>query len=190
LPGVDKLGRAGYFDLTYIIPFGDIVSGQVLQPREGENLVQAALREQPLLNVIGELAANKDFFGKPIVKPDSLEPEEKGLDILEYLAKFYLPPSLLDFPLRLKQSFDFEALTPEEQKTFSGGTRQTKTVAQEALRGLVGIKIQPYDAQTQASLRDNEKVKALKEFLKAKGVTAEFKRTFIPKKKGTSIFTK
>ncbi len=181
LPNKDKLGRSGYFDLTYIIPFGDLVSGQFLVPQSGENIVQAALREQPLLNAFAEIRTNKDFFGKPIVKETSLDPEDQALDIFKYIAKFYGPPSLLDFPFRLKQSADFEALPKEEQKSFAGGMREIKTLGQEALRGLFGLKVQPLDAQSQKTYADREKREALEEFLKAKGYMANFNRNFIPK---------
>lgn len=192
LPSKDKYGRSGYFDLTYIIPFGDLVSGQFfISPRPGENIIQSLLREQPLFNAVAELGANKDFFGKPIVQSTSIEPEQKGLDIMKYLAKFYGPPVLTDLPFRLKQSAEFEKASPEERQLKGvEGVRQTKTLAQEALRGLLGIKIQPIDSQSQATFADKEKRQALEEFLKAKGIVAEFKKTFIPKEKKESPWNK
>lgn len=184
LPNKDKLGRSGYFDLTYIIPFGDLVSGQFFgSPRPGESRIQSILREQPLFNAIAEIGANKDFFGQPIIKPDSIDPEQQGLDIFKYLARFYGPPSLFDFPFRLQQSAEFEAAKPEERVTSFGGLRQTKTLAQEALRGLLGLKVQPIDVQSQRTFADRDKRKALEEYFKAKGIISEFKKPFIPKGK-------
>lgn len=189
LPNNDKLGRPGYFDLTYIIPFGDLVSGQFLTPRvdpetgQKEGILQTILRQQPLFNTVAEIAANKDFFGEPIVKPTSIEPEQQGLDLLQYIAKFYLPPSVMDFPMRLVQSAEFEKQAPEEQKMEELGIRQTKTVAQEAMRGLLGIKVQPINQQLQATMADKDKRKALESFLEAKGIIAQFKTPFVPKEK-------
>jgi hypothetical protein len=191
LPGKDKYGRSGYFDLTYIIPFGDLVSGQFLTPqvnpetKQKEGILQTILRQQPLFNAVAEIGANKDFFGEPIIKPTSTEPEEQGLDIFKYIARFYGPPSLFDFPFRLAQSAEFEKQTPTEQQMGELGVRQTKTVAQEAMRGLLGIKVQPINQQLQATMADSDKRKALENFLNASGITAQSTRTFIPKEQKT-----
>ena len=92
LPWKDKYGRPAYFDLTYIIPMGDIFTGQfITREKEGETLPQTAMRKLPFFNVIADLAQNKDFFGNDIIKKTSLEPQQIGGDIMRYLSKTYLP---------------------------------------------------------------------------------------------------
>jgi hypothetical protein len=182
LPNADKYGRAGYFDLTYIIPFGDLVSGNFfIAPRSGENIIQSVLRQQPLLNAVAEISANRDFFDKPIVQVTSLNAEDQAMDLFKYVAKFYGPPALMDFPFRLAQSAEFEKKPLSEIQFGEGRTQQTKTVAQEALRGLLGLKVQPFDLQSQKTFSDNEKRKKLQDFLEAKGYLAKFTRPFVPK---------
>jgi len=199
LPNEDKFGRPGYFDMTYILPFGDIVSGQLFEAGQaGEPFSRTVLRKFPALNVIGELYRNEDFFGNKIVKGDSIEPEEQGKDIFSYLAKFYLP-SLLSGPIetlfddevaedvgergflpgRLGRSFEYEE--KKKERPIEVERRTTRTVKQELLRAFLGLKVTPFDFDRQVEAREKELKEQLQNLLIEAGVMAEFTIPFIPK---------
>ena len=173
LPNKDKYGRAGYFDLTYIIPMGDIFSGQFIQQeKEGETLQQSALRKLPFFSIISDLAQNKDFFGNDIVKGNSVEPWQQGGDIMRYLFKSYGPPVVADLPARFKSSLEFELTKKEEP--LEKQKRTTRTVAQEAMRGLFGLKITPFNITREQQKRENELKARLEKLLEAEGIIYKF----------------
>ncbi len=186
LPIKDEHGRSAYFDLTYILPFGDLISGNYLERaivRETglpESVPSAVMQKAPFINIVRELARNQDFFGDKIWK-DS-DPTEKQLgDIMRHLTKFYSPPLIADQidggwmasgERRIKGIRG--ALTPEEQ------IRQQRTLMQELLRN-VGMKIQPIDADIQETYMEWEKKKALTSLLEEAGILKKFERAYIPK---------
>src|SRR3990167_1345301 len=194
LPMKDKEGRSAYFDLTYILPFGDLLSGQLLQrdiQRETglkESVPETLLQKSPFLNVIKELAKNQDFFGNRIFR-ESDDIEDQMGDILRHLVKTYAPPLLADQIPGGYRKGD-ERRPAQWQQLFGGdtgteaGRSQRRTTAQELLK-LVGLKIQPVDLQTQAFFAEQEKEKALRTLLKEAGEISEFKIPFIPKEKKT-----
>jgi hypothetical protein len=61
LPIKDKNGNSAYFDLTYIIPFGDLVSGNFFNRQTSretglpESTTQALLSNSPVINLIKEI---------------------------------------------------------------------------------------------------------------------------------------
>ncbi|MEK7167515.1 MAG: hypothetical protein AAB791_00755, partial [Patescibacteria group bacterium] len=99
LPVKDKLGRSAYFDLTYVLPFGDLISGQLIERgiyRETglpEALPGAGLRKTPALNLIRELDTNQDFYGNKVVKESDAIEKQLG-DVFRHVTKTYLPPLL------------------------------------------------------------------------------------------------
>ena len=192
LPIKDKEGRSAYLDLTYILPFGDLISGQLVQrdiERETglkESIPEAALSKSPFLNVIKELAKNQDFFGNKIFR-ESDDVEDQLGDVFRHLIKTYSPPTLSDQVPGGYRKGD-ERRPAQWQKLFApdtgteAGRTQSRTLAQELLKQ-VGIKIQPVDLETQAFFAEQEKEKALGTLLREEGVTAEFTRPFILKEK-------
>lgn len=199
LPNKDKFDRPGYFDLTYILPFGDIVSGQLFEARRpGEPITQTALAKFPAFNVIAEIARNEDFFGNKIIKGDSIEPAEQGKDLFGYLMKFYAP-SLMSGPIetlfdedvaeevggrgflpgRLGRSFEYEE--KKKERPLEVERRTTRTVKQELLRAFLGLKVTPFDFERQAAARDKELRERLQRLLIEEGIMAEFTIPFIPK---------
>jgi hypothetical protein len=197
LPKKDKYGRSYYFDLSYIIPFGDIVSGQMFQPEMGETTPQTILGRFPVFNAIMQLGKNKDFFGNKIVKDSSTEPAEQGKDIFQYLLKFY-SPSLLEgsietlFNADRREEVGLKGLLPgrlgvsikmEEQ----GGTeiinqmKTTRTATQELLRAFLGLKVTPFNIDKEMSRRDAELRKKLQQILIDEGLLREFTIPFVPK---------
>lgn len=180
LPNKDKFGRAGYFDLTYIVPMGDIFSGQFIeQVKEGETLQQTAFRKLPFLSIVSDLAQNKDFFGNDIVKGNSTEPWQQGGDIMKYLFKSYGPPVVADLPGRLKNSLEFEL--GKEEEPLEKQKRTTRTLAQESLRGLFGLKVTPFNLTREQQKRENELRARLEKLLEAEGVIRKFEIPYIPK---------
>lgn len=187
LPMKDEHGRSAYFDLTYIIPFGDIVSGQYLTrqiSRETglpESVAVSAMEKLPLFNVLKELSKNQDFYGDKIWRESDSTDKQLG-DIMRHLTKTYMPPMIADqIPSgymattgerRLKGVAG--ALKPEEQ------IKQQRTLMQELLRN-VGLKIQPIDVDIQETYMEWEKKKALETLLRERGEIKEFKRTYVPK---------
>jgi hypothetical protein len=180
LPGKDKYGRGRYFDLTYIMPFGDIFTGQFIQrEKPGETFVQSLEGKLPLLNTVKELSENKDFFGNKIIKATSVEPQQAGADLMKYLVKFYGPPIATDFPFRLASSFEFEKTAKEQP--LEAEKRTTRTVGQEIRRGLFGLKVLPFNLERERMKREYELRDRITELLIDAGVVKKFERAFIPK---------
>lgn len=187
LPIKDKHGRSSYFDLTYILPFGDIMSGnffergQNLQTGLPESQASSVLKKSPFIQIVGDLYRNKNFYGNKIWK-DS-DPSEKQLkDLMVYLTKTIAPPPVAD---QLHNGYNEKG---EKQRAgFVGATgaseeNQKRTITQELLRN-VGAKIQPIDADIQETYQEWNKKKALQNLLLENGVLSNFTNTYIPKKK-------
>lgn len=192
LPMKDKFGRSSYLDLTYIMPFGDMVSGQIFErdiKRETglpEGTVEAQLKKLPFFNLLRELGKNQDFFGNKIwLESDGMD-KQLG-DVMRHISKTYLPPLVGDqlsggyraSGERRPPLFKRVVTKPEQLET--GGAQQ-RTLSQELLRQ-VGLKISPVDLGMQATFSEREKIRALETLLKERGEIAEFKRTFVPKEK-------
>lgn len=196
LPVKDKHGRSAYLDLTYILPFGDLLSGNLLERninRETglpESPASAVLKKSPFPNLLAEFAKNQDFNGNKIVK-DS-DPLDKQLgDVMRHIMKMYLPPAVGELlPGGYRASGErrptlLGRISELEEKGLSeieSGGKQTRTLIQELLRQ-VGLRIQPVDVETQESFTETNRKKALETLLRESGVTSEFKRQFIPKSK-------
>ncbi len=187
LPIKDKYGRSAYFDMTYIMPFGDLVSGQFFTRQTSRETglpesVPASLAEKsPFFNAVKELSRNQDFYGDKIWK-DSNSTEKQLGDVMRYLTKTYLPPLVAD-----QIPGGYMASGEQRIKGIGGALnkeqeiRQQRTLMEEMLRNL-GLKIQPIDADIQETYMNWEKRKALETLLNEAGVTKQFERTYVPKK--------
>ena len=174
LPVEDQHGRSLYFDMTYILPFGDLIAGTLFQAsRPGERLGERMLSELPLFNILGELYSNKNFFGEEIIKANHTDPLEIGTDILSYLTKAYGPPPFTDTPGRIKTALSLGKIPKDE-------INQKRTLSEEILRNF-GLKVQPYDLEQQKRGRKFESIEAASSFLKAEGLVKDFTRVYIPK---------
>ena len=175
MPFEDQHGRSLYFDLTYILPFGDLISGNMFEGgKPNEPFTRTALRKFPALNMIGELYTNEDFFGQPIIKASSTDTLEQGIDLFGWLAKAYGPPPFTDTPFRLKQALELSKLKPEE-------IGQKRTITEEVLRNF-GLKVQPFKLEQQQRARAREAREALQDLLEETGAIKTFEVPFIPKK--------
>lgn len=189
LPIKDKHGRSAYFDLTYIIPFGDLMSGNFgerrIDPETGvpEGQATSLLRKSPFFNLVTELGKNRDFYGNKIWKDTDSSEKQLG-DLSRHLMKTYLPPLAADqLPGGYNDRGERQwrgvpgALQPKEDI----GTKRTLT--QELLRN-TGMKVQPIDADVQEQYQDWNQRKALRNLLLENfGETAvkEFESLYIPK---------
>lgn len=199
LPMKDKHNRSAYFDLTYILPFGDLISGQLftrdIERDTGlkEGLPASLLQKTPALNLIKELGRNQDFFGNRIWR-DSDDTEKQLRDVFMHVARTYLPPLVAD---QIPGGYRKDGTRREPKfrkigdKTIESGGKQNRTLLQELMRQ-VGIKINPVDLELQESFMEREKEKALETLLLESGNVAEFSRLFVPKedkKKGITSFS-
>ncbi len=189
LPMKDKHGRSAYFDLTYIIPFGEVMSGQLFQrqiDRETglpESQAEAILKKAPFINLITEIGKNQDFYGNKIWNNSDSE-AKRGLDLFRHVAKTYAPPIIADaIPggIRAKgrktgqrKKGPFTAFKDASEKN------QLRTGTQEILRQF-GAKITPVNVDVQEGYKEWESKRALETLLKEKGVMRDVNIT-IPKK--------
>ena len=191
MPVKDKHGRSMYFDMTYILPFGDLISGQFIErgiERETglpESVGESTLQKLPFLNIIKEIGKNQDFRGDKIVR-ESDEPAKQGADLFRYLLKFMAPPLLGEqLPGGITQRGERRpgriAGIKEQQERFKEGKEIFgRTPMFELLRN-VGLKIDPVDVELQESFMNSEKRKALQTLLKESGVISDFSIPFVPK---------
>ena len=100
LPMKDKHGRSAYLDLTYILPFGDLMSGQFIErgiKRETglpEGIPEALLKKAPALNLIKELGRNQDFFGNKIWLDSDSQGKQLG-DVMRHVTKLFAPQTFV-----------------------------------------------------------------------------------------------
>jgi len=194
LPIKDKHGRSAYFDLTYILPFGDLVSGNFFErsvDREtglSEGLPESALRKTAFPNMVKELVTNQDFYGNKIFL-DSDSTDKQLLDIMNYITKTFAPPLLADqLPggyradgsRRQNVRERVSAINQAGEGQLGFSEAQSRTLQQELLRA-AGLKINPVDINIQETMQNSQQRKALETILEEGGVTRQFNRTYIPK---------
>ena len=186
LPFKDKEGRSAYFDLTYILPFGDLASGGFFQrqiKRETglkEGVPEAMLSNFPAIQLIKEITKNQDFYGDKIWQ-ESDATDKQLKDLMRHLTKTYLPPLVSDqIPGGYMASGD-RRIKGIKGAITTGGENQQRTLMQEMLRN-VGAKIQPVNVDIQEYYQEQNRKKALENLLLEKGQLKEFKKTYIPKK--------
>ena len=187
LPIKDQYGRSSYFDLTYILPFGDLVAGNYftrqIKRETGlrESVPEAMAEKSPFFNTVKELVRNQDFYGDKIWNESDGTDKQLG-DLMRHLTKTYLPPLIAD---QIPGGYTSEG--KRRLKGIAGIIQpkedigQQRNLMQEMLRN-VGLKIQPIDVDLQESYMNWEKEKALQTILKEENIIKEFKKSYIPKK--------
>ena len=185
LPIKDKQGRSSYFDLTYILPFGDLLAGNFLERGQNmqtglpESAATSAMSKSPFLQVVGAIAKNRDFYGNSIWKNSDSTEKQLG-DLMNYLTKSYAPPLLGD---QLPGGYNDKGERQNKGIINSLGAsaeNQKRNLMEELLRN-VGAKIQPIDADIQETYTNWNKSKALKNLLLENGIINELDITYIPK---------
>ena len=193
LPIKDKHGRSSYIDLTYILPFGDLVAGNYFEraiSRETglpESVPSAVASKLAFVNIIRSIWKNQDFFGNKIFK-ESDNAEKQIWDVSKYVIKSFAPPAVADaIPSGYRK--DGEPAPSKFQKIREEGRREEveqgrfgRRTQEQELLSYAGLKIQPFDLETQASYTEKDKIKALMTLLEEEGEIKEFGIPFIPKK--------
>lgn len=183
----DKHGRQVYFDLTYIIPFGDLISGQFFDAdKTGESATRGILRKQPILNLIAELAENKDFFGQDIIKGDSTNTAEIGMDVMRHLVTTLGPAGpageviseALGKPSATRKSFEFAQDVSKDPSIAQ--ERGARTPGQEAMRQ-IGLKVTPFNTPQEQKKRLREIKLKLNTIAEGLGIRKKFTKSFKPK---------
>lgn len=186
LPMKDKNGNSAYFDLTYIVPFGDLMSGQFFtrgtdrETGQPESIISSATEKTPFFNLLKELNKNQDFYGDKIWR-DSDSPEKQSADLMRHLTKTYLPPLVADqipggyMPSGEKRIKGIRGVLDKDS-----ASAQQRTLMQEMMRN-VGLKVQPINTDMQETYSEWNKKKALETLLLERGGLKEFSRTYIPK---------
>lgn len=185
LPMKDKFGRSSYFDLTYIIPFGDLVSGgfferQIVRDTGiAESIPMALVGKVPMLNFIKEISRNQDFFGRKLWK-ESDPIAMQTVDLMRHLTKTFAPPLVAqEIPGGYNTSGERVDTGVSRTKTASEENQQ-RTAVQEFFRN-IGLKVSPIDVQIQESMKEWNQEKALSQLMREKGVLKEFSTNYIPK---------
>jgi hypothetical protein len=186
LPIKDKEGRSAYFDLTYILPFGDIMSGNFFERGQNmktgtpQSIPETLMNKSPFIQLVGSIYKNRDFYGNSIWK-DTDSSDKQLTDLMTYLTKAYVPPLIGD---QLPGGYNEKGERQNKGIVSSLGAsaeNQKRNLMQELLRN-VGAKIQPIDADIQETYTEWNKKKALERLLIENGVLDEFTRTYKPKK--------
>ena len=191
LPIKDKFNRSAYLDLSYILPFGDLVSGQFFSrqiKRETglpEAIPEALTEKTPFFNLLKEVGRNQDFFGNKIWK-ESDSTGKQTADLMRHLMKTYLPPTVADqIPGGYRKDGTrrpsvIGRIKDIETRGVEAGGKQTRTLMQELMRN-VGLKISPVDLELQNSYAEWEIRNALETLLLESGQIKEFTRPYVPK---------
>lgn len=186
LPFKDKDGRSAYFDMTYILPFGDLISGQILQRGVGretgvvESLPSSVLSKNPVLNFLKEISRNQDFSGRQLWK-ESDDLDKQIVDLMRHTSKTFLPPLVAD---QIPGGYDSKGERVSSGVVKSLGDKtgtQQRNLMQEMLK-VVGAKIQPVDVDIQESMQEWNRKKGLSTLLRDNNKVKEFSSLYIPKK--------
>lgn len=184
LPIKDKQGRSAYFDLTYILPFGDLMAGnffetgQNMQTGLPESQVASMMKKSPFIQTVTAIGKNQDFYGNSIWK-NSDSSEKQLADLMNYLAKSYAPPLLGD---QLPGGYNEKGERQNKgiiNSLDASSENQKRNLMEELLRN-VGAKIQPIDADIQETYTEWNKKKALQNLLKENGILNELNINYIP----------
>lgn len=181
LPIKDAQGRSSYFDLTYILPFGDLMSGNFLEGGVDmntglpESKTKTALKKSPFIQTVMELGKNQDFYGNSIWKNSDSTEKQLG-DLMRHLTKTYMPPPVAD---QLPGGYDDKG--ERVNRGIKGALEasdenQKRNLMQELLRN-VGAKIQPIDADIQETYQEWNLKKGYQSLLRENGQLDSFEIT-------------
>lgn len=171
LPWKDGEGRSMYFDLTYILPFGSIMTGEYLKNPIGAN---------PVLQTIKELSQNKTFSGYKIFN-ESDDLDTALADIFVHVSKLGMPPAVAEqFPKGYRENGDREFGTATNKLLSSDLGPSERTLYQEMFRQ-IGLTVSPYDLDSKERGLKYEQKRQLQQLLVQNGVLNEFTNPYLPK---------
>lgn len=173
VPWKDSEGRSMYFDLSYILPVGAIMSGEYLDNPIGQN---------PVLQTIKELSSNRTFTGHKIF----LESDDRDTviaDMAIHVSKLVMPPMVAE---QMPQGYqdDGTRIMGKASKFLGTNTQDLgpseRTFYQEMFR-LAGMGVQPYDLESKQSALEYRRKAALTQLLVQNDVLGEFSNPYLPK---------
>lgn len=182
LPMKDKQGRSAYFDLTYILPFGDLVSGNFFERNQDistglpESQAQNLMKKSPFIQLVSELGKNKDFYGNKIWR-DSDDQAIQLKDVMRHITKSYIPPLIGD-----QIAGGYNDKGERQYRGVAGALKnqqdpatiaQRRNLQQELLR-MVGAKVQPINADLGETYQEWNRKKALQTLLLENGLLSSF----------------
>jgi hypothetical protein len=186
LPYKDQHGRSMYFDLTYIIPFGDIVSGGIFQrPVSQETGTKEALplsiaSNNPVFQVLKELTRNETFTGEQIFKASD-STEQVTTDITRHLMRTFAPPWVAS-----NLSPGYDPRTGEKKQGALAGSSEAdrtnlKKTTEQQMLSYLGLGATPMQADINASFKEWNQKKGLQTLLLENNIIENFSRNYIPK---------
>jgi len=189
LPMKDKHGRSAYFDLTYVIPFGDLISGQFFarqidrETGREESLIESMVQKAPILNLITEIGKNQDFYGNKIWRTGD-STEKQIADLTRHITKMWMPPLVAE---TLPGGYVAKGKRVGQRRhgimgrmSQNAEDNQYRTGLQEIMRHFA-IKVQPISVDLQENFMEFERKRALETFLGEKGILRTYERAYIPK---------
>jgi hypothetical protein len=163
LPFKDKYNRSLYFDLTYILPWGD------LGESGGKWGIPGSLTPGGLIKPIVESAVNYSLFKQGTIYNESDLPTEKYGKIMDYLYKAYMPSLAPEIPgTHVKGGYSYQKLKGAVKGTPDWMGR-TNTVFSAVASTLAGLKTIPIDLGEEQGRRVNEAKKQIQEIKQAFG---------------------
>lgn len=184
LPGKDSKGRSNYFDLTYILPFGELIAGNFFEGATSrktglqETTAETISKKSALFGLVSELVQNEDFYGNRVYNESDPDHKRNG-DIMRHVLKAIAPPLISDL---LPGGYDDSgervvrgirgAITKGDEKN------QQRTVLQEMFR-MIGAKVQPIDADIQEIYQELNTKKGLQTLLRENGILGEYNINYL-----------
>lgn len=186
LPYKDKYGRSMYFDLTYILPFGDIVTGGIFQQgtmkKSGtkEALPVSIASNNPVFQFLKEVTRNETFTGEKIFK-ESGSNDEVIADLLRHVARTFTPPTIsAQIPSGYNQNTGELAPSGVNKSLGASKENQSRTLGEE-MASYLGFKVQPTNASINETYQEYNKKKALQTLMLENNIIKSYQRNYIPK---------
>lgn len=174
LPWKDANGRSMYFDLSYIIPFGAIMTGEYLKNPIGSN---------PVLQTVKELSQNKTFAGNKIFN-ESDDVETVIGDVFLHVAKIGMPPFAANqFP----DGYNYEGKREWRSVTGSLVGQNVQDLGPgersfwQEMAKLAGAGVSPYDLESKERQMAYKQKENLTKLLVENDVLREFRNPYLPK---------
>jgi hypothetical protein len=172
LPWKDGEDRSMYFDLSYILPIGAIMSGEYLKNPIAAN---------PVLQLVKELSQNQTFSGYKIFN-ESDDIDGVVADIFVHVSKLALPPVVEQ---QLPKGYDSKGnRVPGTMQKFATVDTQDRganerSFYQEMFR-LAGLNVTPYDLESREQSFDWTRKRNLETMLQENGILSQYTRPYLP----------
>lgn len=175
LPWKDEQGRSMYFDLSYIVPFGSLADGSIMENPASLN---------PVVQLVKELSRNETFSGNRIFR-ESDDIDKVLMDISIHVGKMGLPPTATDFisdgyksdGQKVDSRMGWEKATGINTDDFGPGERNHY---QNAMR-VIGLGATPFELNSRESSLAYKQKENLTKLLSDNGILKNFNMGYIPK---------